>query len=486
MKKALLGSVISHLFLRKAWPQLSGRIDGLPLHRDVRVARDAWGIPHITAGDEHDLYAALGFVHAQDRLWQMESLRRFTEGRLSEIAGEKTILADYHARMVGMPFMKREALGAMSPVELEHLQAYADGVNAYLGQRGRDLPLEFVSMGFTPEPWTPLDSTSLLPYMSWSLLLFHLFEELLALARGGSFTEKEWNDLFPVMPGAVLPKEPFFESLARRKVGALDPAALLFHAGLPDRYSAESMTKTLLAHGMMGGGSNNWAVARGDTGAPLLENDPHLGIGLPSVWYFCHLTVPGVLNAAGCSLAGAPTIVLGRNEHVAWGFTNLLLDACDTLLFSVDPANPVRYRIGGAERRMTKEDVADPAAEREIGRASPVPDGTGTGNHRGGKRRRSHSGPAMVWNARPGHAPGRHVSGRIRVHEGEDGGRAPGRRQVVAVREPERGGRGRSGPHRVARVRGCAGAQGVLGEAPRGWKCRPGLDRIPPVRRTPP
>jgi len=347
MKKPLLGSAISRLFLRKAWPQLSGRIDGLPLHGNVRVARDAWGIPHITAGDEHDLYAALGFVHAPDRLWQMESLRRFTEGRLSEIAGEKTILADYHARMVGMPFMKREALGAISQVELEHLEAYADGVNAYLGRRGRDLPLEFVSMGFAPEPWKPLDSMSLLPYMSWSLLLFHWFEQLLALARGGSFTEKEWNDLFPIMPGAVLPKEPFFESLARLKVGALNPAALLFHAGLPYKYSAESATKSFLALGRAGGGSNNWVVTRGDGGAPLLENDPHLGIALPSVWYFCHLTVPGVLNAAGCSFAGAPALVLGRNEHVAWGFTNLLLDACDLLLFRMDPADPARFRVGG-------------------------------------------------------------------------------------------------------------------------------------------
>ena len=347
----------TNIFLKKAWPQTTGDITNLPVSAEVEVARDAWGIPHITARSEHDLCVALGFVHAQDRLWQMESLRRLTEGRLAEIAGEKALLADYFTRMIGMPFVKREALAALAPEERDRLQAYADGVNAYLAQRGKDLPLEFTSMGFVPEPWTPLDSMSLLPYMSWQLLFAAYSEELFAVARGGTFTAAEWNDLFPVMRGASLPREPFFDSLARLKMGAINPSTLLFHLALSDKYAPSSLLKSLLALGTAGGGSNNWTVARGSSGMPLLANDPHLGIALPPVWYFCHLTVPGTLNVAGCSFAGSPVIMIGRNEHVAWGLTNVLLDASDMLVYKVDPENPTRYRLGASERVMQKENL---------------------------------------------------------------------------------------------------------------------------------
>ena len=151
------------VFLRKAWPVTSGEIAGLPVSAPVAVVRDSYGIPHITAANEHDLYVAQGFVHAQDRLWQMESLRRLTEGRLSEIAGESTVAVDYFARMTGMPALKRAAYADLSQEERGWLKAYVEGVNAYLRQRGSDLPLEFRSMGFSPELWTALDCTSLLP-----------------------------------------------------------------------------------------------------------------------------------------------------------------------------------------------------------------------------------------------------------------------------------------------------------------------------------
>jgi penicillin amidase len=344
-------------FLRKAWPVTSGTITGLPVSGDVEVVRDRYGIPHITASSEHDLFVAQGFVHAQDRLWQMETLRRLTEGRLSEIAGESMVAVDYLARMIGMPSMKRAAFNGLSEEDRGWLEAYAEGVNAYLRQRGGDLPLEFRSMGFLPEPWTALDCTSLLPYMAWGLVFPSYAEELFALARGGSFTMREWNDLFPSAPGATLPADPFFETLARKKMGAINPSAFMFHLALPDSLAPASLAKSMLSLGSPGGGSNNWTVARGSDGNPLLANDPHLAAALPGVWYFCHLTVPGKLNVAGTSLAGCPGIVIGRNDHVAWGMTNDMIDAVDMLVFDVDAKDPTRYRVGSEQRMMQKEDV---------------------------------------------------------------------------------------------------------------------------------
>jgi penicillin G amidase len=365
VKKWLVLIVAASLFLsgctavllRKAWPVTSGKIEGLPVSAPVEVLRDSYGIPHITAANEHDLYVAQGFVHAQDRLWQMESLRRLTEGRLSEIAGESTVAVDFFARMTGMPALKRAAYSDMAVEDRGRLEAYAEGVNACLRQRGRDLPLEFRSLRFIPEPWTALDCTSLLPYMAFGLLYPSYAEELFALARGGSFTQREWDDLFPTAPGAKLPAESFFDTIGRRKIGAINPSAFVFHLALPDSRTPTALAKSLISLGSPGSGSNNWAVARGSKGLPLLANDPHLAVALPPVWYFCHLTVPGKLNVAGASLAGCPGIVIGRNEHVAWGMTNDMIDAVDILVFDVDAKDPTRYRVGGRERAMQREDV---------------------------------------------------------------------------------------------------------------------------------
>ena len=347
---------LARILLRKAWPQTSGGISGLPLQGKAEVIRDKWGIPHIYAGSLHDLFAVQGFVHAQDRLWQMESLRRLSEGRLTEIAGEQALNIDCLTRMIGMPFMRKEMFAAATEEERELLGAYAEGVNAYLRQQGKKLPLEFSSMGFTPEPWTPLDTLSPVPYLAWSLLSAAYSERLLALARGRSLSLREWNDMFPVGPGAALPEDPYFESLGRLKLGALHPCTTAFHLGLPDG-NVPPLGESLSAGAGPGAGSNNWIVARGFDGAPLLANDPHLGVALPPIWYFCHLCIPGVLNAAGTSLPALPGIIIGRNEHVAWGLTNVMVDAVDALIMRVDPANPTRYRMGGDAKEMKKQEM---------------------------------------------------------------------------------------------------------------------------------
>jgi penicillin amidase len=346
---------LSRLLVGRAYPQTRGTISGLPLRGRVEVLRDRWGIPHLFAENDHDLFAAQGFVHAQDRLWQMERLRRFTSGKLSEIAGEATVGADMFARMLGLPGMRCRAAAAFSEADRAIAEAYAEGVNAYLTSRGRDLPLEFRSMGFTPEPWTSEDEISFLIYLSWNLSFACLTTKLFALVKGKDLTLREWNDLFPSSPGESLPPDPYFDSLAKLRIGALHPGVLAMHRAMPEPWDAKTLVTRILA-ASPGAISNNWAVSRSADGKPLLANDPHLGLSLPAIWYLCHLHAPGI-DAAGASVPGTPGIVIGRNTRVAWGFTTVMLDAIDVLLFRVDPADPRRYRIGDRWFPMEGEEL---------------------------------------------------------------------------------------------------------------------------------
>ncbi len=336
-----VGRIAARILLRKGWPKTSGRIGGQALESDAQIVRDQWGIPHITAGSLHDLLYAQGFVHAQDRLWQMETLRRLCDGRLSEVAGEAAVELDWFSRMAGLPEMKRRTVAGMSDEEHALCQAYADGVNACVQSMGADLPLEFVSLKHVPEPWTAGDCVSPLPYISFTQTFWPYAAKLLAVSQAGRLTEEEWNDMFPVHPGAALPHDPWFEWAPDLRFGAIRPEALSFHSNLSPQ----------------GTGSNSWVVAKAADGSPLLSNDPHLGAALPSVWYFCHLRIPGSLNAAGTSIAGAPGIDLGRTERVAWGVTNFMLDAVDILILRLDPADPLRYRTPAGWRRMEETPV---------------------------------------------------------------------------------------------------------------------------------
>jgi penicillin amidase len=216
------------------------------------------------------------------------------------------------------------------------------------------LPLEFRSAGFAPEPWLPEDCLSFLVFISWQMLYAHFNEKLCALASGAGLGAPEWNDIFPSSPGAVLPQEQWFSSLSRLKLGKILPAARALDTLSPDSGAVRPAA---------GSGSNNWVVARGADGMPLLANDPHLGIVLPATWYFCHLDCPSSpgfpegIHAAGASVAGCPGVAIGRNGSVAWGFTSAMIDAADILILRVDPRDPLRYQVGGQERVMTREDV---------------------------------------------------------------------------------------------------------------------------------
>jgi len=346
---------VSRILLRRGWPRTNGRISGLPLDETVEVARDRWGIPHITASSLHDLFFAQGYVHAQDRLWQMETMRRVSEGTLSEVVGEQTIAVDWFCRMSGMPEIKRRSAAGLSEEERGHCQAYADGVNACVRAMGRHLPLEFTSMKISPAPWSAEDCISVLPYIAFTQTFWSWAEELFAVSLAGKVTEEEWNDMFPSYPCAPLPHEEWFDKADGLRFGVILPGAFAFHTGLAGAHSASEVARAVLGAAASGSGSNNWVVAEGEDGHPILANDPHLGVSLPSVWYFCHLTVPGLINVAGTSLAGAPGVDIGRNERVGWALTNFMLDSVDILTYRVDPDDPMCYFTEKGPLRMWEE-----------------------------------------------------------------------------------------------------------------------------------
>ena len=329
------------LLLNKGFPHYAGQIQSLPLRSSVEVIRDKWGVPHIYAKDEHDLMMAQGFVHAQDRLWQMEVTRRLAQGRLSEIAGKDALMVDYFVRLLGLPDLRSRAAQALSSEELDLMQAYLTGINTYLKLQGEDLPLEFRSAGLKPEPWAIEDLFSSLALNAW-FLQTNYKQEVLAIKAASKMGCQGWEDLFPSHPGALLPKDEYFDSIGHLKIGPLHPSALVFHRNLPVSPSPAA--------------SNNWAVAKSQDGKPLLANDPHLALTVPGIWYFCHLYAPE-FHVAGASMAGTPGIVIGHNDSVAWGLTNVMTDCVDLFVLRVDPDHPTRYRVGDRALEMERERV---------------------------------------------------------------------------------------------------------------------------------
>ena len=349
------------LFLRPVRRGERGALEGLPLERPVEVLQDRWGIPHVFAGGERDLMTAQGFLHARDRLWQMESIRRMTAGTLAEAAGPAMLGGDCFSRLIGLDRLRGRALAGVSERTLALLEAYARGVNAWIAAAGARLPLEFRLLGLRPAPWKVEDLAGALAVNAW-FLQTNYQEEVLALHLRDRFTQEQWDELFPGWPGSHLPEEDFFRRWRGVRIGAVLPEALAWY---PSLASLSPSTSAAAAPEPLGealpGASNNWVAARGEGGAPLLANDPHLGVTVPQVWYLCHLHCPQ-LNVCGASLPGTPGVAIGRNEHLAWGVTNVMTDCVDLFVVRVDPGHPTRYLRQGVYLEMEEERQWVPAA----------------------------------------------------------------------------------------------------------------------------
>lgn len=345
------------LTARASFPQTSGEVTLPGLDAPVEVQRDAWGIPRITAGTVHDLFMAQGYVHAQDRFWEMDFRRHVTAGRLSELFGASQVETDTFIRTLGWRRTAEAELELLRPDTLAYLQAYAEGVNAYLAERsGSALSLEYAVLGlqtsgYEPEPWTPADSVAWLKAMAWDLR-GNMDEELARVELATKLSPEQVADIFSAYPfdehPTILPAGA--DAAAAPATGQANELGAVA-ARLDGIGAVIDRLPALLGNGE-GIGSNSFAVAgsRTASGKPILANDPHLGPSMPGIWYQVGLRCRTVDDAcpfdvAGYSFSGVPGVVIGHNARIAWGFTNLGPDVSDLYLEDVQ---------GDAYRRGTE------------------------------------------------------------------------------------------------------------------------------------
>ena len=304
-----------------ALPQLDGRLDLPGLTSRVRVTRDSHGVPTIEAANLEDLFFAQGFVTAQDRLWQMDMMRRVASGELSEILGRDTLAIDREQRILGLRAAATKSIGMASPRDRQYFEAYARGVNAYIALAGKHLPIEFRILGYRPKPWQAEDSVVIANQMVKDLN-YHYFFDALAhekiLAKLGPeltadlYVNRSWHDRPPTVMRENL-EQP------NEKAPASDDDD-------DEEGPDSSVTKDSALPSLMDpvDGSNDWVVsgAHTVTGKPLLSNDMHLAHQMPNLWYEAHLS-SGSLDVAGVTLPGMPYVVVGHNQRVAWGCTNV-------------------------------------------------------------------------------------------------------------------------------------------------------------------
>lgn len=312
----IIGGSGGYLWLRTSLPQISGTIRVAGLSGLVEIIRDREGIPHIRAKSAKDAYFALGFVHAQDRLFQMDFMRRLGAGRLSEVMGDPTIRIDKLMRTLGLYRLAEESARRMSADSRAALDAYTSGVNAYMDSRAGLLPIEFVFLWYTPKRWRPADS------LVWGrMMAFRLTgnwgDEALRARLTGKLPAERIEELWPEYDG----KAPATLPAAR----AADNSEIRHHfARLMDDFP-DAMRRVTA--------SNSWLLSGKHTqsGKPILANDPHLGFQAPNLWYLARMEAPG-LSLTGATVPGVPYHVLGHNGKAAWAFTTTESDTQDLYL----------------------------------------------------------------------------------------------------------------------------------------------------------
>ena len=344
---ALLASLLQlpfNLLNRSARPVTTGTLKLPGLRARVEVIRDKWGIPHIYAANHHDLFVAQGFVHAQERMWQMEMNRRTGNGQLAAAFGEMALDTDRLTRTLGFTRLAQADLALLDDYAREAGEAYAEGVNAFLDRR--KLPVEFTLTGLNPARWTVLDSLAIARVM-----LFNLSTSWASELVRAQLIEK----LGPERAADLDIKWP------ERDVPTL-PDGVVFNRLQPDGKMLAERGPFLGRVAEGGGrGSNAWAIAgwRSTTGKPILCNDMHLKITTPGIWYIIHL-VGGEYEVTGASVAGIPGVEVGHNAHIAWGATLTFSDTQDLFVEKLDPANPRRYEFKGEwhDCEVIREEIA--------------------------------------------------------------------------------------------------------------------------------
>lgn len=291
------------------------------LQDEVTVEYDEVGIPHIFANNDHDLYLAQGYVTAKDRLWQMEFQTHYAAGRLTEIVGSKALESDRYNRKMGSVYGAEKSLAGMleDPKSKVAIEAYSDGVNAYIAQlKPRDYPVEYKLLGYAPEPWKPIKSALFLKNMSFVLASGTDDLRMTNILR--KYGKQVAEELFPNYPFEESPIIP--QGTSRDFTPLPLPKAPADFMGRGSLNASQERDKGI--------GSNNWVVSgnKSATGLPILANDPHLTLSLPSIWYQAQLVGPDV-NVYGATMPGTPNVIGGFNRDIAWGVTNVGADVVD-------------------------------------------------------------------------------------------------------------------------------------------------------------
>lgn len=316
------------LLVDSALPRTEGTVALAGLAAPVTILRDRHGIPRIAAENEPDAYFALGYVHAQDRFFQMEMMRRMGAGRLSEVVGAAALPTDRWMRVLGLYRLAEAAVKRLSPPVVASLEAYAAGVNAYLASHSGLVSVELALLFATPETWRPADS------LVWARLM----GMRLSGNSRGEMLRARLTEMLP--PERIDELWPDSGADAPPTIAALGRASLF--ARLLDAWPEAIAPVTA---------SNVWAVAgsRTETGSPILANDPHLGFRAPGLWYLARIETP-TLTVAGATVPGVPMTILGHNGTVAWGMTTTDSDTQDLFVERVDPGDPARYLAPGGSR----------------------------------------------------------------------------------------------------------------------------------------
>lgn len=331
---------LSYFMLKKSLPQYNGEKNVKGLHSIVSIYRDAFAIPLIKAMDDEDAAFALGYVHAQERLFQMDIARRAGEGRLSEVLGTKTIPVDQMFRTVGIYKNVKLNYDKLNPLSKKILEAYSKGVNAFIKEAKGKYPVEFDVLGYDPYPWKPEHSLIIAKLMGWELNISWwtdiTFSQL--VQKFGAEKAKELLPNFPENSPTIIPS-----------------SIKGFAAIKNDLIKIDQQFRELTGFVGTHIGSNNWVIngKMSASGKPIIANDPHLAFTAPCRWFFAMIR-SGDWNAEGFTIPGLPAIVIGKNQNIAWAMTNVMADDADFYIEKIDSAGK-NYFLNGAWRQLNIE-----------------------------------------------------------------------------------------------------------------------------------
>jgi penicillin amidase len=362
--------VAGRVWLGRAQPDPSRGAALVGLHEPVEVWRDSLGVPHVWAKDQEDLFRAMGYVHAQDRLFQMEMFRRVADGRLAEILGKDLVDTDKFLRTVGMGRSAAENEARLAPEHRRMLQAYADGVNAWMQGHGGPLPPEFVTLRFKPEPWTVRNTLSIAKIMAWDLADWELGLNLQrAVDKVGAEKARALFPFYPADATTILGADADWQGRGAAPAAAPSAAPAPRVSGRVPVPDVPSLALELLETVSAAHASNSWVIggSRTKSGKPILANDMHLALRAPAIWYLAALHGGG-FNVAGMTLPGVPVVVAGHSDRVAWGYTNAMVDDVDFFVEQVDSTDANRYRTptGWADMTVRPETIQVKGGERIV------------------------------------------------------------------------------------------------------------------------